>query len=83
MQLGPIHVGPGGLWLVIFGVLTVLIVEPVDAPAIAMRYVALAGATMYPSPSSRSEAGQNMPLQFRSASVFVAALHHGQGRHED
>ena len=46
MQLGPIHVGPGGLWLVIFGVLTVLIVEPVDAPAIAMRYVALAGAAV-------------------------------------
>lgn len=46
MRLGPIHVGPGGLWLVIFGVVTVLLVEPVDAPAIVMRCVALAGAAI-------------------------------------
>ena len=39
MQLGPIRVGPDGIWLVTAGLFMWLLVEPIDVPGAIIHYL--------------------------------------------
>lgn len=46
MQLGRIHVGPGGFWLIIAGLTMTVGIEPVDLPAQIAVYAGVVGAVL-------------------------------------